>query len=53
MGLQLEELWDVVEEGEAEDGDDVVLGRPLVGQLVERVADGLAANGVKPLFLRR
>ncbi len=43
VGLQLEELWDVVEEGEAEDGDDVVLGRPLVGQLVEWVADGLAA----------
>ena len=38
VGLQLEELGDVVDEGKAEDGDDVVLGRPLVGQLVEGVA---------------
>ena len=37
--VQLEELGHVVEEGEGDDGRDVVLGGPPVRDRVERVAD--------------
>ena len=42
-GFEFKELRNVVEEGEAEDGYDVIFGRPFVRQFVERVADGQVA----------
>lgn len=46
-GLQLEELWRVVEEGEEDDGDDVATRRPVVLQREERVTDGEVALDLK------
>jgi hypothetical protein len=40
VGLELEELWDVEADGEAQDGDDVVAGRPGLGVVVKRVTNG-------------
>ena len=37
INLQFAKLWDVVEEGEEADGEDVGGGRPRVGQLDEHL----------------
>ena len=39
LSFQFEKLWDVEADGEGQDGDDVVAGRPGLRMVVERVAD--------------
>ena len=39
LSFQFEKLWDVEADGEGQDGDDVVAGRPGLRVVVERMAD--------------